>query len=175
MPNKEIMKNTAQTKNELDIIDIISQVIKNSGRDETKIKYTNIQAYCTMTFYNLAYIRVKWGSKSKYIAIPGHLNYMLKLVNLQELTAGSDTWIRIPIETETEIVSLSTLLLEIFDYCHSKIEGETFGCCSKYLECSDTKSCVQEHEQWSKGCSYRNKLISGKIFYGKNSTILKKI
>lgn len=45
-----------------------------------------------------------------------------------------------------------------------------FGCCAKYVECSDALCCL-ENPEYSKFCFYRQNLESGKIFYGKNKNI----
>lgn len=47
----------------------------------------------------------------------------------------------------------------------------SFGCCSKYLECSDAKKCIHDDKLYSTSCMYRKNLESGKIFYGKNQNI----
>ena len=46
-----------------------------------------------------------------------------------------------------------------------------FGCCNKFVECSDAKKCVHENKLYSTSCMYRMNLESGKIFYGKNRNI----
>lgn len=45
---------------------------------------------------------------------------------------------------------------------------EVFGCCSYYRECSDARKCVMNIEGYE-GCSYRQNLEKGMIFYGKNA------
>lgn len=47
----------------------------------------------------------------------------------------------------------------------------TFGCCSKYEECSNKKRCVHENPFYSLGCIYRSHLEKGEIFYGENLSI----
>ena len=172
MAAKESKKGADQTSGELQIIQAICQCITDSGKDVSKVTYDNdVRAYSVVSIYGLKYIRVKWGKKIKFITIPDHMNYVLKLFQLPETATISDGWIRIPISGEIDIIALSKLLCEIYDYCYTKAAGESFGCCSRYLECSDNKACIQESEQWSKGCAYRQNLINGKIFYGANSTI----
>ena len=49
---------------------------------------------------------------------------------------------------------------------------ELFGCCSKYLECSDQKKCLHENSFYHKVCCwYRKSLDKGRIFYGENRNI----
>ena len=49
----------------------------------------------------------------------------------------------------------------------------TYGCCGLYERCSDEKRCLQADidREYAKGCSYRNNLENGRIFYGKNKNI----
>lgn len=57
-------------------------------------------------------------------------------------------------------------------YCLANYESSSsFGCCSRFIECSDAKECVHENKIYSMGCKYRKNLESGKIFYGKNRNI----
>ena len=68
----------------------------------------------------------------------------------------------------------------LFQYIEDIVEYElanyvskapAFGCCSKYVECSDIGYCIHENLLYSKACSYRANLESGRIFYGKNKNI----
>lgn len=45
---------------------------------------------------------------------------------------------------------------------------ERFGCCSKYIDCSDSKKCVHPDYVFATACQYKTNLESGRIFYGKN-------
>ena len=57
-------------------------------------------------------------------------------------------------------------------YCLANYESSSsFGCCSKFIECSDAKKCVHENKIYSMGCKYRANLEMGKIFYGKNRNV----
>lgn len=46
-----------------------------------------------------------------------------------------------------------------------------FGCCSKYMECSDQLQCVTQDKAIRYDCIYRRNLLAGKVFYGKNRNI----
>lgn len=41
----------------------------------------------------------------------------------------------------------------------------SFGCCSRYKECSDAKKCIHPDLYYARGCHYRKNLKAGKIFY----------
>lgn len=47
----------------------------------------------------------------------------------------------------------------------------TFGCCSRFVACSDAKHCIHPDELHAKGCIYKTNLDAGRIFYGKNKNI----
>ena len=49
--------------------------------------------------------------------------------------------------------------------------GEPFECCSKYVECSDSKMCLHVDLLYAKSCRYRENLENNRIFYGKNKNI----
>lgn len=46
-----------------------------------------------------------------------------------------------------------------------------FGCCSRYLQCSDEKKCVHPNKLFGRACHYRHNLDKGRIFYGKNKNV----
>ena len=50
-------------------------------------------------------------------------------------------------------------------------KAASFGCCSLYEKCSDSKRCLHSNLLYSKACAYRGNLEKGLIFYGKNKNI----
>ena len=46
---------------------------------------------------------------------------------------------------------------------------ERFGCCHRYIECSNAKKCLAPDLFHAKGCYYKDNLNNGKIFYGENA------
>lgn len=171
MSNKCITNIREFTPKENEVISLITHIVSDTGRDISKIKFKPTQTYISASFYDISHLRSKIGSQVKFISIPIHLEYIIKLFKLENSVEVKDDWIRIPIANTESILELSALILEVFDFCYAKSVGDTFGCCSKYVECSDAKACIQEHEQWAKGCYYRKNLINGKIYYGKNVNI----
>lgn len=47
----------------------------------------------------------------------------------------------------------------------------SFACCSRVEACSDAKHCVHDNKLYSKACTYRGNLDTGKIFYGENRNV----
>ena len=58
-------------------------------------------------------------------------------------------------------------VLQIF--VENFIPQERFGCCHRYVECSDARECTAPDKYHARGCYYRENLEKGKIFYGKNA------
>jgi len=154
---------------ELKIAKILIQILNTSERDTSKISYNQTKTYLSVLFYNIPCMRIKNGKKTKFISIKNYLNYTLKLCNNINFVVGKDGWSRIDLENEMDVLQLSQPILEIYDYCYAKSSGELFGCCHRYVECSDKRKCIIEDNPLSKGCIYRQNLINGKIFYGKNA------
>ena len=50
-------------------------------------------------------------------------------------------------------------------------KAASFGCCSRFMECSNVKKCVHENKLYSKACMYREHLDNGEIFYGENRNV----
>lgn len=61
-----------------------------------------------------------------------------------------------------------TYIKENILYClQTYTSSNTFGCCSKYKECSAAHNCLHENYLYAKGCQYRSHLEAGRIFYCK--------
>ncbi len=81
-----------------------------------------------------------------------------------------DLYIRISIDNYKKISEIEEEIRKIYksmfiSYMNSE---ESFGCCSKYLECSDKKRCVNDNIRLRFSCQYKKNLDNGKIFYGIN-------
>ncbi len=67
--------------------------------------------------------------------------------------------------------NFSDLLLIIAKKLLGRYNADEFGCCSRYIACSDAKECVHPDYLESLGCAYKRNLEKGLIFYGKNKNI----
>lgn len=54
-------------------------------------------------------------------------------------------------------------------YCSSV--QPVFGCCDKYLECSNAGKCIHPNKLYASACTYRQRLAEGKIFYGEKRNV----
>lgn len=60
---------------------------------------------------------------------------------------------------------------DVYKQCYLDEPVESFGCCSRYIECSNNKTCIHPDLKFSRGCKYKTNLEKGKIFYGKNLNV----
>ena len=78
---------------------------------------------------------------------------------------------KIYIKDIEEINNLKTELKEIYTYLYLNEPIEQFGCCSRYIECSNLLKCVNLDKKLARGCQYKQNLKNNRIFYGKNKNI----
>lgn len=73
-------------------------------------------------------------------------------------------------ETDDNLFSYieENILLSLKNY---RSKARTFGCCSRFVQCSDAKRCLHPNKLYSTACTYRHHLESGRIFYGNNKNI----
>ena len=84
----------------------------------------------------------------------------------------SDAFTRVSIDHKSDrFIEFSLLVIKsMLDTYFSK-GGQSFGCCSMFEECSDTKKCLHENKLYARGCAYYHNLKQGRIFYGKNRNV----
>lgn len=94
----------------------------------------------------------------------------LNCVNLDKLSKEfedikykeSDLYVKIYINTVEDINKLENELKEIYKYLYLNEPVDNFGCCSRYIECSDALKCTNSDKKLAKGCQYKGNLESGK-------------
>lgn len=68
-------------------------------------------------------------------------------------------------------VALRQYLTDVLAYSLEHFEpSEKFGCCGKYVECSDARKCLHNNTFYARACYYRKNLEADRIFYGKNAS-----
>lgn len=107
------------------------------------------------------------GKKKMYLYFSPKLVKLFQDQGIQLSKTKSDSWHRIPVSNFNFVgypdfasSVLEKILLDI-----------GFGCCSRYVECSDAKHCIHPDIMFAVQCAYRQNLHNGKIFYGKNRNI----
>lgn len=121
---------------------------------------------------NVLFARIKVNGKRPYISFKSKYKYMFDKLDIPTYEVKSDTgYFRIDLDEffnssllqyDFDINDLSKILNTIF---LDSMSFQSFGCCSKYKECSYAKKCLHSDQLYATACMYRKNLESGHIFY----------
>ncbi len=105
--------------------------------------------------------------KKGYVRCPPVVAKELERVGLQLESVPSSDWKRLPYAA-LDFTVYPGAAQEIFE---AVLRRNGYGCCSRYLECSDAKQCTHPDIMFAVQCAYRKNLMAGRIFYGKNANV----
>ena len=161
----EILKN---------IIDTISdETISKLERDKIRTNINKNDSISFMAFNNIL-LKITFQKTRKFVEIRKINNIDLASLKtrFEEVKyKEDDLYVKIYIKDIEEINNLKTELKEIYTYLYLNEPIEQFGCCSRYIECSDLLKCVNSDKKLARGCQYKQNLKNNRIFYGKNKNI----
>lgn len=147
----------------------IVKLILSNKHSTDEVKVTSLTSYTIIKFFKTPSIRIKYGRSKQYISLnPLYNKIMSSFPFIKTENVKSDPWVRITIDSEPIPSYLHPLFLQVYDEANLLATVETFSCCSRYVECSNEKHCIHPDRKFSAGCSYREHLINGRIFFGKN-------
>lgn len=126
--------------------------------------------YTVVKFGNLTAFRLKIRGKQHYISVPMTLSDLIPENAPIKKPSTTEKYCRISITDEHPLVSYTSFLIDTVSETVNRYPKE-WDCCSRYLECSDAKTCIHPDKAFALGCGYRKILSSGRIFYGKNRNI----
>lgn len=103
----------------------------------------------------------------------------LNCINIEELSKlfeeikykENELYVKVYIDNINDINKISNELKEVYKYLYLNEPIDNYGCCSRFIECSDALKCLNPDKKLAKGCQYKENLELGKIFYGKNKNI----
>lgn len=145
---------------------------KNIGMEDKNIQICPLTTCISIRFFKTPTIKIVCGKNKKYISINPNLKKLLdNYTFIKTETIKSDPWTRLLFNNQNDLEKMNPLFLRIYDEVYLMSSTDRFGCCSRYLECSDAKKCVNSNQILARGCVYRLNLIDGKIFYGENRNI----
>lgn len=156
------------TEQELDVLEL-----KLKTRDRVILKGYSYKAY------NNVWFRLIINMKDVYrLEINNIDDLYTELLNNKKYNINKikENFIQVDIpKDETKLLEFlkdikQNLINSYLYMCNHEIV-EAYGCCSRFIECSDERECVNHDKKDAKGCAYRKNLLAGKIFYGKNKNI----
>lgn len=155
--------------------DLKSAVSDHGGKSESLIckstkSDTSGNGYTVVSFENLTAFRLRLRGTQHYISIPSVFSDLIPDSYPKKQLASESKYIRVLIDKAHPIESYRKFLIQITSETVNRYPKE-WDCCSRYLECSDAKTCVHPDKSFALGCGYRKILNTGRIFYGKNRNI----
>ena len=126
--------------------------------------------YTVVSFEKITVFRLHLRGTQHYISIPSVFSDLIPDSFPTKQLPSDSKYIRILIEKDRPIESYHDFLVKIAGETVNRYPKE-WDCCSRYLECSNAKTCVHPDKSFALGCGYRKILNSGRIFYGKNRNI----
>ena len=132
-------------------------LVKNVGESQTEYGFS-LSLFGVMGLH--CQYKGKW---EDYINIPSHCQ---KYINVDGIPFADGEWFHVKIDSFT----CDDVFRSIYRYCRNNAASE-FDCCSRYMECSNARKCVNPLPERGLLCGYRKKLENGIIFYGENRNV----
>lgn len=152
-----------------EILPALREASDMAGGDGDLITIKHGKSYSSIWFGSLLAFRLCL-RKSNYIEVPVDLKgTVTQLAPLSEQKPVSGDFWRVNLDEEA-IVNNAAIFGDVIKATVDRTPKE-WDCCSRYLECSDAKTCVHPDKGVALLCGYRRILNSGRIFYGKNRNV----
>lgn len=152
-----------------DNIDVIHEMLVNEIHDAEYLNYLRVvqseNNIISIKAKSFLACNVKLGKKVSYISFPADKkHYFTNCIIIDSENCKSKILINDVNDIKQYTKPISLLFIDVL----FKLGGESFGCCHRYVECSDALKCLHPNLLHSFGCTYKKNLESGKVFYGKN-------
>ncbi len=123
----------------------------------------------TLTFWDAPVIRVESGKTFSRAKVFGARAADLGLAG-DVGGPGVDGWAPIA-WTDACTALLVQNARRTYEKCFLLYSNAMFGCCSRYLECSDALKCLNPNKERARACQYLRNLYAGRVFYGRNRNV----
>jgi len=152
----------------------IEELSKDNSFFDPTIKRYELRlnkSYETILLCNSAVIRVKQlkNKETRLELSKKHMD-LFGLQNEVKYTNSEVHWGKLSFD-ESVAIQIINNIKAVFERCYTDESVESFGCCSRYNECSDEMKCIHPDIKFAKGCYYKIHLENERIFYGKNRNI----
>lgn len=158
----------------MDVKQFISEIknrIKASDyHDDEQFKFEKCKNYKTIWMCKAAVIRIRELKSSIKLDVAKRFLVFFKLENEAVIKKSDINWAIVPFNEEIIKRILDGAKI-VFEECYKEGAVDIFGCCSRYVECSDQNKCIHPDIKIAQGCIYKTSLEKGKIFYGENCNI----
>jgi hypothetical protein len=151
------------------ITNITSKVQKCKNYSEGSLELKNNKDSETIWFCKSAVLKIKELKNQTRIEIAKKHLKNFDMENEAGFTKSEPEWAK-AVLNDLAIEKILRNIESVFTQCYLDEPVESFGCCSRYNDCSDEKKCIHPDQKLSKGCIYKSNLDNGRIFYGKNQS-----
>lgn len=166
---------TPDTSEERQIFELIypavQDVVMNLPIDGGLLNFKELQNCSSVYLLDQGevFFRIRMRRKLRHILVAEKWEYLLPKDTPVERSKSDSGMIRIPIAACSDVLAYAEALRSILILMCK--EHADFGCCGRYMACSDAKTCIHPDPQFALQCIYRYNMLDGKIFYGENKNI----
>lgn len=144
--------------------------VEDMGGDGQLMKIAVTSSYTAVTVGNLTAFRLRIRGKQRYFLIPLTLIDLIPKDVPTKNSSADGKYRRVLITDEHQLDHYTSFLTKMVGETVNRYPKE-WDCCSRYLECSDAKTCTHPDKAFALSCGYRKILGSGRIFYGENRNV----
>lgn len=144
-----------------------SKVMKCKDYSKGSFEHKVSKYYSTIWLFQKAVIRIREVKNELRVEIKKDYLELFDLKKGATFRESDANWGRLPSGNHI-ITRILDKIEVVFEQCYLDGSVEVFGCCSRYVECSDSKGCVHPDRRFAQGCMYKSNLEKGRIFYGVN-------
>lgn len=150
---------------------LLASFLKCIEREAAEAEFLSFKKganFSSVFFGSVLVLRLCLRGKRWYVSVPRSLAQYYPDRELKYGKLDRD-FIRVYFKKEEEAIIAGPLSYSLEEALQKY--PRDIGCCSHYMDCSDTLRCVQTDPLISMACIYRQNLKAGRVFYGKNKNI----
>lgn len=126
---------------------------------------------CSVWLYDQKALTLKITKKIGYLSCDASLIKHPETVSSNFIITEKTSLIRLQIDITFDMNAFISAFMELAAFFRKFPSVERFGCCYRFIQCSDQKRCIIYEDFDALGCYYRENLEAGRIFYGVNKNV----
>lgn len=150
--------------------EIEKRIKKSEYYTDKRFELKTYKKHKTIRMCKIAVVKIKKLQSGTKLEVGKRFLEFFQLKNEAIFRKSDTNWAKVPFN-ESTINRILNGAKTVFEECYKEGSVEIFGCCSRFVECSDNKKCVHPDEKVAQGCMYKSNLEQGRIFYGKNCNV----
>lgn len=150
------------------LLPYLRETLRQNYLDESCLAFEQRKNYYSIIFNKNSVVAQLVSSPSAAVLFPSSALYATG--NYSSWVENDKAYSKISLIQLSDVETYVYALQGVLDVIINRLPTE-FGCCSKYMECSDAMRCLKPEYVSNLQCFYRKVLRSGKVFYGKNRNI----